>query len=332
MGGISPEHDVSLHSGLGMYNQLDNTKFDKFPILISKQNNWYWPRNSSIQASYQLSELQEAIRNVSPHWQQARFPHFSKFPSADIFLLGLHGIGGEDGTLQGFLKLANQPYTGSHCKASALAMDKITTKILYQSAGIQTPSYVCIHPTDNIRSLAEKCAQKLGFPCVLKDPVGGSSLGVSIAKNAEIFQNLMQSEFHACPVVLAEEYLTGREASCGFIQNFEALPPTEIIPQKDAFFNYEAKYQSDRTKEITPAEFSPDITETIQNLAEKCHSVLGLSVYSRSDFILTEKGIYVLETNTLPGFTDASILPQEAAAAGLTYTGLLTKIIEESLS
>ena len=331
MGGISAEHDVSMNSGSGMLKNLDSAKFLGFPIIISKENTWIWSKSIGKKppGEYSLDRLTEQVQNPSPEQEQARFTHFINFPKCDIMLIGLHGEGGEDGKLQGFLDLCGQAYTGSGCLGSAIAMDKIRSKEIFKRSGILTPRYKVL----DTRSLpsAKELEEEFGLPLVLKLPQGGSSLGMAIP------QTLEELELHLLEMgklkgsILVEEYIKGREATCGYIENYESLPPTEIVPMQDSFFNYEAKYDSERTKEITPGDFAPSLTQKMQTLAEQCHKLLGLSVYSRTDYLLKDERLYVLETNSLPGFTNASILPQEAEAAGLSYSGLLTKIIEESL-
>jgi D-alanine-D-alanine ligase len=137
--------------------------------------------------------------------------------------------------------------------------------------------------------------------------------------------------------LLVEEFIQGREGTCGVIANFPPVPPTEIRPIQDGFFTYEAKYKPGRTEEITPAGFPPEVIAEMQSIAARCHEALQLSVYSRTDFIYAPgrgpgNGLFVLETNNLPGFTPTSLLPQAAAHAGLSYSGLLTKVIEESFA
>ncbi len=334
MGGISSEHPVSLVSGTGMLNNLDPARFRGFPILISRSGEWLWPGEGAQAALKDSAEAQACLASPPTGWERVRFPEFRIFPRCDIMLIGLHGVGGEDGTLQGFLDMAGQPYTGSGMLGSALAMDKIRAKEVYRAAGIPTGRSRVLNPGEwpAARALVER---EFGYPVVIKNPLGGSSIGVGIAKDAAGFDRLFPEVSRGAQRVLVEEFLTGREATCGFLANSAPLPPTEIRPVKDGFFNYEAKYQAGRTEEITPAGFPPEVIAEMQRLAALAHAALGLSVYSRTDFICTGKGphhgLYALETNNLPGFTHTSLLPQAAAHVGLGYRDLLTKIIDESL-
>ena len=331
MGGISSEHDVSMKSGSIMLQNIDTERYVAFPIIISKENHWIWPccHNNEVK-KYSLEELQKTERTPHKSWFRAIFPCFHQFPQCDIMLNGLHGVGGEDGKIQGFLDLCNQPYTGSGCLGSALAMNKIKSKEIYQKSGIPTAAFTVISHLMKEGDRQELIAA-MGLPLVLKDPFGGSSLGVSIAHSSSEVKQGLDEIMKDSSVVLVEKFIKGREVSCGYLDNFQPLPLTEIVPLKDGFFNYEAKYDSSRTEEITPGNFNGKITRQIQSLSKKCHQALSLSIYSRTDFILTKDEIFVLETNNLPGFTMASILPQEAAVAGLGSRDLLTKISDESL-
>jgi D-alanine-D-alanine ligase len=343
MGGISPEHPVSLVSGTGMLKNLDRERFRGFPILISKDNEWIWPEPSADGGDYGVDSADKAaafLASPPAGWHRARFPRFETFPKCDVMLIGLHGVGGEDGRLQGFFELAGQAFTGSGSLGSALAMDKITAKRIYQSAGIPTARYRVLEKADYVGKIAEARAsleREFGYPVVVKDPLGGSSIGMGIARDAAALDGLLASLGASAHRLLAEEFIQGREGTCGVLANFPPLSPTEIRPVKDGFFNFEAKYQPGRTEEITPAQFPPDVIARMQAIARKAHEALQLSVYSRTDFIYAEgrpagSDLFVLETNNLPGFTPTSLLPQAAAHAGLSYSGLLTKVIEESLA
>jgi D-alanine-D-alanine ligase len=212
-----------------------------------------------------------------------------------------------------------------------MAMNKIKSKELYRKSGIPTPEYEIVSGGFNTPQYIHRLTSRLGLPLVLKVPKGGSSLGVLIAETAEEVRTGLEEMNRQTGRLLVERYIKGREATCGYIQNFKPLPPTEIIPLEDSFFNYEAKYDPARTREVTPGDFPSRLTREMQKLAAECHDILGLSVYSRTDFLLADGRLYVLETNSLPGFTSASILPQEAKETGLDYRDLLTKIIEESI-
>jgi D-alanine-D-alanine ligase len=337
MGGLSSEHDVSLRSGAGMLKELDPARYLGFPVLISKDNVWHWPAQlpqQTLQISAQTAA--EYLQNPPADWVSVRFPQFSRWPTCDLALLALHGVGGEDGRLQGFFEMAGQPFTGSGSFGSASAMDKILSKQVYQVAGIPTAEYRVLSRLDregvHRQALLQAASRDLGFPMLVKHPKGGSSLGMGIAKDAAELESLVTRLGVDEDPLLLEAFVKGREITCGVLEGKPPLAPTEIRPKQDGFFNYEAKYQSGRTEEITPAPMEADVIARIQDLAWKCHRALRLSVYSRTDMIVSDQGIFVLETNNLPGFTPTSILPQQAHYAGLSYRDLLTHILETSFA
>lgn len=330
LGGVSSEHEISLSSGTGMLRNIDRKRFSPFPILILPTGEWVWPA-----AKEAFSEIPDRATVGSwassppSDWKRVRVPDFEAFPRADLYLLALHGKGGEDGRLQGLLDWAGQPYTGSGVLGSAAAMDKIVSKRLYASAGLPTADFRVLPPEASRPEAAADLIEALGLPLVVKQPDGGSSLGVAIVSTAE--------DLRACldqwrgQTLLCEKFLTGREATCGVLEYGPTLPPTEIRPLQDAYFNHAAKYESGRTREITPGEFPDAVLASMQRLARQAHEALGLSIYSRTDFIVTDEGPVILETNNLPGFTPTSIIPQQAAHVGLEYAALLSHLIEKSL-
>ncbi len=329
-GGVSSEHEISLSSGTGMLRNLDREKFSPFPVLILPTGEWVWPA-----AKEAFSEIPDRAAvgawasSPPPDWKRVRVPEFADFPRADVFLLALHGKGGEDGRLQGLLDWAGQPYTGSGVLGSAAAMDKIASKRLYLSAGLPTAEFRVLSPEASRPESAGELIEALGLPLVVKQPDGGSSLGVAIVADAQGLRDCLEA--WRGQLLLCEKFLTGREATCGVLEYGPVLPPTEIRPLQDAYFNHAAKYESGRTREITPGEFPPEVLTSMQTLARRAHEALGLSIYSRTDFIVTETGPVILETNNLPGFTPTSIIPQQATHVGLDYRALLTHLIEKSL-
>lgn len=243
---------------------------------------------------------------------------------ADIVFLALHGQCGEDGRVQAAFDLLGIPYTGAGHLSTAIAMDKDLTKRLVADR-VTTPAWMTVGYTSNdIESLIAGAE----LPLVVKPVDNGSSIGVTIAQTREQLRDAMM---RTAGRVILEQYVKGREFSVGILDG-KALPPIEIIPKTD-FYNYENKYQAGATLEVCPAQLTEDQTERMQCAALDVFRILGLSVYSRADLIMTEDGeIYFLEINTLPGMTPTSLLPQEAAAAGVSYGELCEKIIEMSLS
>ncbi len=331
MGGISPEHSVSLASGCGLLANLDPNRWRGFPVLISRDNEWLWPAADTGAVAVTPKQAEAWLHVPPPDWNRARFPRFARFPEAEIFLLGLHGVGGEDGRLQGFLEMAGQPFTGSGSVGSALAMDKILAKQSYRAHGIPTAPWLVLEAAAFGAAGADRVEREIGLPAVVKHPTGGSSLGVAIARDRRSLEEAVAEIGRASPRILVESFVPGREATCGVLDGFGAFAPTEIRPLQDAYFSFAAKYQKGRTQEITPAEFPDEVLAQAQDLALRSHHALRLSVYSRTDLIWTGKDLFVLETNNLPGFTPQSFLPQQAAHAGLSYPDLLSRILDESL-
>ena len=297
-GGISSEREVSLKGGDQVLEALDKTKYN-----ITR----YDPK----------FDLERLVKDAS---------------KIDVALIILHGPYGEDGTVQGLLDLLNIPYQGSGVLGSALAMDKLLTKKIYGISGIPSPPYIVIRKTDELTP--EAYVAKLGLPLVIKPAVGGSSIGMSIVKREEDVKKAIMLAFENDDTVLIEAFINGLELTGGVLGNDDllALPIIEIIPDKKyEYFDYEAKYKPGATQEICPARIDDAFTEKAKEYAKLAHRALNLSDYSRTDMILQKDKLYVLETNTIPGMTETSLLPQAAKEAGFTFTELLDKLIELSM-
>ncbi|MEJ2285489.1 MAG: D-alanine--D-alanine ligase [Desulfobacterales bacterium] len=294
-GGISSEREVSLHSGDQVFEALDKDKYD---ILR------YDPK----------TDLPRLVNDAA---------------KIDFALIILHGPWGEDGTVQGLLDLLRIPYQGSGVLGSSLAMNKAATKQMYEKAGVPVPPYVIYHRDDTVD--ADACAGRLGMPLVVKPVVGGSSVGMSIVRSASDLPAAADKAFEWDSSIMIESYIDGVELTGGVIGNreLEAFPIIEIVPDKEHdFFDYEAKYTAGVTEEICPARIDEELTLQAQSLAKKSHQALFCRGYSRTDLILKGREMFVLETNTIPGMTATSLLPQAAQVAGLSFTKLLDKLIE----
>ena len=247
---------------------------------------------------------------------------------ADIVFLALHGACGEDGKVQAALELLGIPYTGAGYLGSAIAMDKDLTKRLVAPLGVVTPKWQAVSVTQENR---EELARTVELPCVVKPLDSGSSIGVSIARSREELAAALNQAIRLGGRTVIEEYIAGREIQVGILED-RALPSIEIIP-KTGFYDYENKYQPGAAEEITPAPIPGSWEKRLGEAALTVFRALGLSVYSRADFIVTEDGApWFLEINTLPGMTPTSLLPQEAAAVGIGYGELCERIIEASLA
>ena len=245
---------------------------------------------------------------------------------ADVVFLGLHGTCGEDVRIQAAFDLMGIPYTGSGYLGSAIAMDKDLTKQLVRAAGIRTPEWRLIRYSE--AQIEALCAE-LKRPCVVKPVDSGSSIGVSIAHTQAELSAALEAN-RPLGRAIVEQYVKGREIDVGVLKD-RSLPSIEIIP-KQGFYDYRNKYQAGATVEICPTPIEPGIEAELQRVALKVHRLLGLQGYSRSDYIVDEKGdVYFLEINTLPGMTPTSLMPQEAAAVGIDFKALCQAILDDAM-
>lgn len=247
----------------------------------------------------------------------------------DCAFLVMHGPGGEDGTLQGFLDSLGIPYQGAGVLGSALAMHKGISKELYKLAGLPVPEGKLFEretPFEEVKIFAKK----LGYPVVVKPATQGSSIGLSIVKEEKNLKEALEKVWELDKEFLIEKYLKGREITVGILDE-KPLPVVEIIPEDSEFFDYRTKYTPGLAKEICPANLSPFLTEKAQSYGLKAHKALKLRHYSRTDMIVVGEEIYVLETNTIPGMTETSLLPLAAKVAGYSFEALIQKLIELAL-
>lgn len=297
-GGISSERQVSLNSGRQVFDALDKDKYD---ITL------YDPKTD-------LNRLVSDSHKI------------------DAAFIILHGPFGEDGTVQGLLDLLDIPYQGAGVLGSSIAMNKLTSKKLYEDAKVPTPLYLSFSMEEKIDLL--KIVETLDLPLVVKPACAGSSVGMTIVKKKSDLEDAIKLAFEHDDTILAEKYIKGIELTCGVIGNdeIEALPIIEIVPgDGHEFFDYKAKYVAGETEEICPARIDEKITEKVQMLAVKAHQALFLKGYSRTDLILSNGNPWVLETNTIPGMTATSLYPQSAMAAGYSFTQVLDKLIQLSI-
>ncbi|MEN8245935.1 MAG: D-alanine--D-alanine ligase [Thermodesulfobacteriota bacterium] len=294
-GGISSEREVSLNSGDQVFEALDKEKY-----TITR----YDPK----------TDLGKLVQDA---------------PGIDAALIILHGPYGEDGTVQGLLELLDIPYQGSGVMGSAVAMNKVATKKMYELAGVPGPAYIVASRGDVVDP--DDVEGRIGFPVVVKPSEAGSSVGMSIVKEEDMLKAAMDKAFEHGHTILLEAYIDGIELTVGVVGNetLEALPIIEIVPNKEyAFFDYEAKYTPGKTEEICPARIDDALTEKAQTYAKMAHQSLFCEGYSRTDMMLKGKDLYILETNTIPGMTATSLLPQAAQVGGMTFTALLDRLIE----
>ena len=246
----------------------------------------------------------------------------------DVAFLCLHGRYGEDGTIQGLLEILGIPYIGSGVWSSALAMDKVRAKVFYRHFGINTPVNVTLHRGDEYQ--AETIIAKVGMPCVVKPANEGSAIGVHIVKGAAALMAAIDEVFEIDNELLIETYIKGTELTVSVLgnDNPEALPVIEIVP-KNKFYDFESKYAPGGSEHICPARLDDEATARVQAMAVAAHKALTCRGVSRTDIIMDHQGVcWVLETNTVPGMTSTSLLPDSARAAGYSFPELCTKLIE----
>lgn len=292
MGGPSAEREISISSGMGVMRALGALGYDARSLDFDVH-------------------FVDAIREIAP----------------DVVFNALHGVGGENGQIQGILDWLGIPYTGSGLCACALAMDKHLTKKLLAAEGLPTPAWDVFDLTGGTLPLLPG---SLNLPLVVKPRSSGSSAGVSIVRTHEAWSKAMIEAAERTPEVLAEEYVAGREFSCGVLGE-EALPVVEIV-STDEFYSYEAKYKPGGSRHLVPAPIDHDLSARLQNLALTVHRLLGLRDVSRTDFIVSKEGRpTILEINALPGMTPTSLVPDEAAQIGLSYEALVDRLVHYAL-
>jgi D-alanine-D-alanine ligase len=248
----------------------------------------------------------------------------------DIAFIILHGKPGEDGTIQGFLELLEIPYTGSDVVASAIGMDKIITKRLFESAKIPTPAYVYLPKGCNLLKQIKIAQIKLGFPMILKPKAEGSSVGCEIIDNTKNLLSICQNAQRKFGDIFLEKFINGMIATVGILGQ-KVLPILEFVPKKQRFYDFKAKYTKGETEFIIPARLPKSIYRKIQTLALNAHNVIGAKGFSRVDLIIAKNRPYFLEVNTLPGMTELSDLPAQAKHIGISYDELVLEILKSAI-
>lgn len=339
-GGLSAERDVSFSTGT-MVSRALREKGHRVILLDVFMG--YGEREENLEGIFErgeeISVTASAIPEMEPDLEKVRRSRkdqtdcffgpnvISLCRMADVVFMALHGENGENGKVQAAFDLFGIRYTGSDYLGSALAMDKVVSKQFYAAHGIPTPKAIVMKKEERVNDFAQT---GMHLPCVVKPCCGGSSIGVSIVRTGEEYRAALDEAFRWEDEILLETYIRGREFSVGVVDG-EAYPVIEIAPLS-GFYDYKNKYKAGSTIETCPADLSDELTKKMQSLAVAAAQALRLSAYSRTDFLLDESGeIYCLETNTLPGMTPTSLLPQEANVLGIAYGELCEKLIEISL-
>lgn len=297
-GGVSNEREVSISSSKGIIQALKNNGHEVISI------------------DFHPDKMNEIIAL-----------------EVDVVFIGLHGKHGEDGAIQGLLDMLEIPYVGSGVLASSLAMDKHKAKQMFATANIPVAKDKQYHirTRTNTEKIAKEINESFRFPFVIKPNREGSTVGLSIVKNADETERAIRKANESDPFILVEQFIDGMELTVpvlGRKDEEKALPIIEIV-SKNEIYDYEAKYTDGGSEHIIPARINATLTEKIQQYAVKAHQVLGCETYSRVDFLLTDDGVpYILEVNTLPGMTPTSLFPNSAKKEKLTYDNMIERLIQ----
>jgi len=324
MGGTSAERDVSLASGLRVAGALRAAGHEVGVVDTARGV-------LSVGDEQALLHGGRVVKTVPPDVQalvrlnRALPGTLDHLGQTDVIFLALHGGTGEDGTIQALLDLTGIPYTGSGHLASALAMDKDLSKHLFRRAGVPTADWVMAPVT------VDQVQTALGFPVIVKPSKQGSTVGLTLVRDPAELQGAIDEAFRHDDEVMIEAFVPGRELTVGILGG-EALPVGEIIPVKE-LYDYECKYTPGMAREIFPADLTPEQTDEVQRLAKWAFRALKLSGCARIDFRMSPEGMfYCLEANTLPGMTELSLIPQAAAAAGISFPELCDRIARLALT
>lgn len=315
MGGYSSEFEISLKSGNVVYKTLDPSKYKPYRIHIFKDK-WVYVNDHD--------EEQNVNRENFSIEENGQTIHFNCIFNA------IHGTPGEDGYMQAYLELLGIPHTSCNMYQAALTINKRDCLSVLKAYGIKTAKSYYLNKGDAFD--IDSIINIVGLPCFVKANKAGSSFGISKVYKVEDFPNALDIAFAEDNEVLIESFLDGVEVSVGVITykgEVTVLPITEIVSNND-FFDYNAKYLGE-SQEITPARISEDLAEKVRHAAKKVYTILQLKGFSRSEFIFKDNEPHFLEVNTVPGLTQASILPQQAKAAGISLADLFSNAIEESL-
>lgn len=338
-GGMSTENEVSVVSAGSILGNIDRKKFEVFPIYIDKQGKWYIfiEDGKKRELGAEVENIIE-IENIEEYLQKL-----------DVVFPVLHGLYGEDGTIQGLFELLKIPYVGCRVLASSVGMDKVYTKIVFEKAGLnQTPyeyvrkykdTYIYIDKNFNekildLKEIAKKITENLEFPMFVKPSNSGSSVGVKKAENEkELIENIeYASKFDN--KILIEQGINGREIECAVLGNEEVIAScVGEIKSADEFYSYDAKYKNEESKTEIPAEIPEEISEEIRKQAIKAFKAIDGKGLSRVDFFVENKTnkIIINEINTMPGFTSISMYPKMFEKSGIPYRELITRLINLSL-
>jgi len=315
MGGYSSEYKISLKSGNVVYDTLEKDKYNAYRIHIFRDK-WVYVDENNNEYSIDKNDFSVMVNNSKVTF--------------DCVFNAIHGSPGEDGYMQAYFKLLNIPQTSCNMYQAALTFNKRDLLSTLKPYAIKTAESYFLNLGDKINE--ETIVAKVGLPCFVKANKAGSSFGISKVYKKEDLKTAIETSFKEDNEIIIEQFLDGTEVSVGVISykgETTVLPITEIVSEND-FFDYQAKYEG-KSQEITPARISEDDKDKVEAVAKKIYEVLGMTGFSRSEFIFKNDEPHLLEVNTVPGLTKESILPQQAAAAGISMQDLFSNAIEEAM-
>ncbi|MBF7095524.1 D-alanine--D-alanine ligase family protein [Alkalibacter mobilis] len=332
-GGNSKEHDVSLMSASNVIEAMDNEKYDLETIGIDKEGNWfiYKGATSKIKDGTWIKDKDNLVEEFSIF-------HDDVINSIDVFFPVLHGPNGEDGTVQGLLRLLRKPFVGCDVLASALGMDKVLCKKIFRDAGLPQGDFLAVDTYDWDQSpneILDEIQREIGYPCFVKPANMGSSVGISKAHDKKELVEGIKEAFIYDRKIIVEANVDCREVECAVLGNDDPQASVlgEIVPSKE-FYDYQSKYMDgEKSLLIIPAELSDEITEQIRTYAVEAYKAIGGRGLSRVDFFVekTTGEVFINEINTMPGFTNISMYPKLWESSGLSYHDLIVKLIDLAL-
>lgn len=327
-GGRSVEHGVSVNSAKNIFEYLDRKQFDAIAIGISKNGKWFLTEN----VNKEMENGKPLGISLDPENGGLIVLESMKRLHADIFFPVLHGTDGEDGSIQGLIKVLDIPMVGTGVLGSSISMNKIVSKRLLKEAGIPVSKFLTFSFAEKEKISYDTVVKELGSPFMLKSASLGSSVGVSKVKTADDFKKALEDSFSYDNEVLAEEFIKGREIECAILGNNppEASYPGEIvISSKYEFYTFEAKYVDGEAVRIdVPANISNDIAEKVRTISLNAYRALQCEDFARVDLFITDDGrAYVNEINSIPGFTNSSMYPMMWKERGIDFTSLITRLL-----
>ena len=327
-GGMSTENEVSCISANSIISNLDKEKYEIYPIFISKEGNWFKVNDIENKTMEEITNIIKYLKNL------------------DVIFPVLHGLYGEDGTIQGIFELIKTPYVGCGVLASSVGMDKVYSKIIFEKAGLNQAKYIYIRKYKekyiyvdekfnekiiNIEEATKLISENLEFPMFIKPSNSGSSVGISKAHNINELEKYIKEAAIYDNKILIEQGIVGKEVECAVLGNEDVISScVGEIRAADEFYSYDAKYNNQDSKTLIPADITKEQSEEIRNLAIKAFKAIDGKGLSRVDFFIEENTgkIYINEINTLPGFTSISMYPKLFDNVGIAYKELLNKLID----